>query len=138
MGVLESSEAFVTFLRQHRAAILIEWERRVRGLPPAQNLDTRALIDHLPLILDDIADVADAALAGEEPPPLRSHPDSHAIMRLHQGYDLGQVVIEYSLLRETIQDLAARQAIGYPEALRVFNKVLDGAIHRAVHRYSEA
>ena len=77
VGVLEPSEAFVTFLRDHRAAILVEWERRVRGLPPATNLDPPALIDHLPLILDDIAEAADAALAGEEPPPLRSHPDSH-------------------------------------------------------------
>ncbi len=138
MASTDPDIAFVTFLREQRDEVLAEWERRVRALPPAADLDTQALIDHLPHLLDEIADVAGAALADDERPAPRGHPDRHAIARLSEGYDLGQVVTEYSLLRDTIQELSARRANAYPEALRVFNRVLDGAIRQAVHRYSQA
>jgi PAS domain S-box-containing protein len=134
----ERSAAFVTFLREHRDEVLAEWARRVRALPPAADLDTKALVDHLPHLLDEIADAADAALHAEDRPPSQRQPDRHAIARLHQGYDLGHVVTEYSLLRETIQELSARQTDAYPEVLRVFNHLLDGAISQAVDRYSQA
>jgi PAS domain S-box-containing protein len=137
MDSVETDTSFVTFLRAKRGAIVAEWERRVRALPPAADLGKQLLIDHLPIILDEIANAADAALAGEAPSPLQTHPDRHAIARLHQGYELGHVVTEYSLLRETIHDLYALEGT-HPAALRVFNHVLDGAIRQAVHRYAQA
>lgn len=139
---MDESAAFVTFLREHRDDVLREWERRVRALPPAADLDTQALIDHLPHLLEEISDLADEALAdgsGDEPRgPSRQQTDRHAIERLHQGYDLGHVVTEYSLLRETVQQLSAREVRVYPEALRVFNQVLDAAVRQAVERYALA
>ena len=137
MIVAEHSAAFVAFLREHRDEVLAEWERRVRALPPAAELDTQALVDHLPQLLDEIADAADAALSDEEHALPQGQPDRHAIARLHQGYDLGHVVTEYSLLRDTVQELSARATDAYPEVLRVFNRLLDGAIGRAVDRYSQ-
>jgi PAS domain S-box-containing protein len=134
---MDSSAAFVAFLREHRGEVLSEWERRVRALPPAAELDTQALVDHLPHLLDEIADLADAAVGGDERVPSRQ-PDRHAITRLHQGYELGHVVTEYSLLRETIEELSAEATDAYPGALRVFNQVLDGAVRQAVERYSQA
>ena len=138
MDPLGTGAAFVTFLRDYRNEILEAWERKVRALPPAANLDYEELIDHLPVILDDIADAADAALAGEPLPTLRSDPDRHAIVRLHQGYDLGHVVTEYSLLREVILEMSQQIRDTYPAELRVFNQVLDEALRRAVHRYAQA
>jgi signal transduction histidine kinase len=138
MGSLQTGAAFVTFLRECRSQILEAWERRVRALPPAANLNKQALIDHLPAILDQIAEAAEAALSGEEQPRVERDPDHHAIVRLHQGYELGHVVTEYSLLRETILELSSQQTNAYPAELRVFNRVLDGAITQAVSRYSQA
>jgi PAS domain S-box-containing protein len=138
MDASSSEQAFAHFVRDHRAEVLAEWERRVRALPPAAELDTKALIDHLPMILDDIAASVDAAHDGDGKPRVGNDPDRHALTRLGQGYDLGQVVTEYSLLRETILELSARQPHAYPDGLRIFNRILDDAIARAVDRYSQA
>ena len=138
MASLQSGPAFVDFLRQHRTQILEQWERKVRRLPPAERLDRQALFDHLPIVLDDLADAAQAALQGAPAPDLRSDPDRHAITRLDQGYELGEVVIEYSLLRETILELSSSIDAVYPMELRVFNAVLDHALGEAVKRYSSA
>ncbi|HXU69071.1 MAG TPA: ATP-binding protein [Polyangia bacterium] len=135
---MDHNAAFVTFIREHRDDVLREWERRVRALPPAADLDTASLIDHLPHLLEEIADLADAALGGDEKAASCNQPDRHAIARLDQGYDLGHVVTEYSLLRETIQEMSAQATDAYPDALRVFNQVLDGAVRQAVERYSQA
>jgi signal transduction histidine kinase len=137
MDTLATGATFITFLRTYRCDILAEWERRVRALPPAARLDRQSLIDHMPVILDDIAEVADASLHSELPPPLENNPDRHAIARLQQGYDLGEVVTEYSLLREIIQELSGRHAASFPSTLRIFNRVLDDAIRQAVYRYAE-
>src|SRR5262249_48190408 len=133
-----TGSVFVAFLREHREEILERWESSVRALPPAEHLDRRALIDHLPHILDEIADSADAALAGADAPLPRHLPDCHAIARLHQGYDLGEVVLEYSLLRKTILELSATRPNVDPEELRVFDHIFDRAIEQAVRRYAQA
>lgn len=138
MASLETGAQFVSFIRQYRAKILQRWEQKVRTLPPASDLGHRALIDHLPLVLDDIADAAEAALEGDESPPLRSDPDRHAIERLHQGYELGHVVTEYSLLRDTILELSEEIEDPYGKEVRIFNRILDRAMQQAVHRYADA
>ena len=138
MDAIGTAATLVAFLRQYRSQILELWEQKVRALPPAASLNYDDLIDHLPMILDDIADRADAVLAGEQPPPLRSDPDRHAVVRLRQGYDLGHVVTEYSLLREVILELSESVKDTFPAELRVFNRVLDRALQQAVHRYADA
>jgi PAS domain S-box-containing protein len=130
--------AFVTFLRDERQEILREWERRVRALPPAADLGAQTLIDHMPQILDDLAEAAEAALEGTPRRAPKGPPDQHALARLNQGYELGHVVTEYALLRETILDVSAQDPRTVTTDLRVFNRVLDGAITQAVQRYQQA
>ena len=113
---MDHNAAFVTFIREHRDDVLREWERRVRALPPAADLDTASLIDHLPHLLEEIADLADAALGGDEKAASCNQPDRHAIARLDQGYDLGHVVTEYSLLRVLVQN--AGKVVTHRQLLR--------------------
>jgi PAS domain S-box-containing protein len=130
--------AFVTFLRDHRQEVLDEWAERVRALGPAADLDPQTLIDHMPQILEELAAAAQAALEGEPVVPPKGPHDRHALARLHQGYELGHVVTEYALLRETILDISAHSPRTIPDELRAFNRVLDRAIGQAVERYQQA
>jgi len=51
------SHRLADFLRTHRDAILEAWEAEVRELPAARVLSQVALRDHLPLLLEAIADM---------------------------------------------------------------------------------
>jgi hypothetical protein len=53
------------------------WEERVPALLAAAELDRQALLNHLPVILDEIDDDDAAARAGEAPTPARSE-ERHA------------------------------------------------------------
>ncbi|WP_075009226.1 PAS domain S-box protein [Stigmatella aurantiaca] len=133
------SHQLADFLRTHRDAILEAWEAEVRELPAARVLSQVALRDHLPLLLEAIADM----MVQSAPPPaedaLGSVPDVHALERLGEGFDLRQVVTEYRLLRRCVLRLwAARGLEGSPEATAVFHDAVDEAVTASVTRYMRA
>ena len=43
-------------IRQQRDAVLSSWRQQVTHLPSARNLDTPTLNDHIPQLLDELAD----------------------------------------------------------------------------------
>src|SRR2546423_15699463 len=88
------------FLRTRRAEIIAKWESAVRVLPMARTLDRARLLDEIAKILGLIADlVDDGAFEGAGSRQLHERAtDEHAIERLDEGYDLGAVVTEYSVL----------------------------------------
>jgi PAS domain S-box-containing protein len=127
------------FLRTHRDAILEAWEAEVRQLPAARTLSQVALRDHLPLLLEAIADM----MVQPAPPPaqdaLGSVPDVHALERLGEGFDLQQVVMEYRLLRRCVLRMwAAQGLVVSPEAASVFHDAVDEAVTASVTRYMRA
>jgi hypothetical protein len=44
-----------SFVRRFRDEILDDWRRAARQLPPAKNLNTTKLLDHIPDLLDGSA-----------------------------------------------------------------------------------
>ncbi|HZO15378.1 MAG TPA: ATP-binding protein, partial [Polyangiaceae bacterium] len=65
--------------------------------------------------------------------------DAHARDRLETGFDLNEVVAEYTILRQTMMSWLARDSM--PEesgALRAVNHVIDRAMAAAVARYTAA
>jgi signal transduction histidine kinase len=129
------------FLRRRQPDILRVWENAVRKLPKASALDRRHLIDHLPELLDRIADYVEQTRRTRADEDFQDEsPQHHAVARLDEGYDLSEVVTEYSILRRSIFELLGRerQDLSQPEELRVLNLALDEAINAAVDRYTEA
>jgi PAS domain S-box-containing protein len=130
------------FLRLRHAEIIAGWERAVRALPIAEGLDRPHLLDHIPEILLLIADLVDAGTAenGRQQHLPRLTPDIHALERLDQGYELGAVVTEYSVLRQIILDLweKERPKTSKPGEVRLVNVAIDQAITAAVSRYLKA
>jgi signal transduction histidine kinase len=122
------------FLRQRRAMILDEWERRARLLAPARRLDSTALRDHLPQVIEQIAELAEVPSEGAT----RPEPAQHALHRLYEGYDLADVVREYSLLREIILDATEDSGIRGSDELRLLSRGLDQATEIAVDHFARA
>lgn len=133
-------ERLSDFIRRHHDAILEAWKQRVYARSPARSPSDPMLTDHVPGVLDYVAEAAGGAGAGAEVDhKLRGIPGEHALTRLAQGYDLAGVVKEYAALRAVILELWAREGGGDAggELIRL-NGAIDDAIADAVTRYQAA
>ena len=134
------------FIREQRAQILKEWEGAVELNPCAQKLPQSRLLDHLPQLLDRVAEGVEGAHTGE-PRSLEELPETHALQRQDVGVDLEQVVREYSLLRTCVLRLYGRSVgrDGSPRDVETvlreverFSQLFDEAVATAVSRYARA
>lgn len=125
------------FIRAHKGEILADWMTAIRALPIARDLAHPVLLDHLPELLERIAEMADAD-DGERPSLPVDASTAHALVRLEEGYDLGEVVTEYAVLRETILRHWERHGIGAaaPSELRILNRAIDYAVSVSVARFT--
>lgn len=127
-----------TLVRNEREALLARWRERVRELPSARHLDAPTLNDHLPALLDELADALESGSDATIAEALRdgSSPE-HGSQRVVDGYDIEEVVAEYNILRGCIHDLAETNGVrlqGTP--FQILNRVLDGAIAIAVATFA--
>jgi len=124
-------------LRAERDALLAGWREQVRGLPGAAGLDAPTLNDHVPDLIEELTCQLEAACDPEKlPPPVTDNPVIHGNQRFEVGFDVGEVVAEYGLLRLCIQGLAERHGVAFcGETVRVVGRVIDDAIGRAVETY---
>src|SRR5690349_22117551 len=117
-------------VRDQKAILLARWRRQVRLLPSAQSLDTPSLNDHMPYLIDELA----TALENQpedatEEVLLHGSPPIHGRQRLHDGFNLEEVVAEYNVLRSCIHDMAEEHGmIIHGSDLRVVNRIVDEAI----------
>ena len=125
------------FIRRSRDAIVAEWISRVRLLPSAKGLSLPALLNHVPQMLDKLADAIERGDISSA--ALETLASVHAEERLQQQYGLGQVVTEYRILRRVIlelheEHLGLTTLRGMP--LLVLNEVIDSAIADSVESYT--
>ncbi|HEV8246776.1 MAG TPA: PAS domain-containing protein, partial [Polyangiaceae bacterium] len=128
---------FARAIGARKQQILAEWEVRARELPGARSLTRPALLDSVPELLDQIArGLAELARGRtwEIAPPGAG---AHALERLHEGFNLSQVVAEYTALRESILR-ALRDENSSSAAEHLVHQVIDRAIGVAVEQYSAA
>jgi hypothetical protein len=87
------------------------WAEAVSVLPIARELARPLLVDHIPDLLDRICEIAHHVGAGRDPESPLDLAELHAGERLEEGFDLGQVVTEYRMLRACILRLWARHVV---------------------------
>jgi len=125
-------------IRRDRELLLSQWRHQVRALPSARHLDAPTLNDHIPDLLDELADaiearsdetIAEAHRAGT--------PTEHGWQRLKDGFNITEVVAEYNILRGCVHDLATAEGLNLQgKAFHILNLVLDGAIGVAVETFA--
>jgi len=131
------SASLSDFIRHHQAAILADREHRAR-------IDTHPLArpllpDHFPALLADIAELIDRIEAGGDDEASREAIRIHAAIRLQAGFDLNQVIGEFTLLRDAISGCWERAGMAAPHnGLRALDSAIDRAIVAAVEHYLQA
>jgi two-component system, OmpR family, phosphate regulon sensor histidine kinase PhoR len=125
-------------LREERQSLLARWRQQVRELPSARQLDIPTLNDHIPELLDELADALQSwsELTIQEA-VCQGSPPAHGRQRVQDGFDIEEVVAEYNLLRDCIHDLADNNGLNLQgKPFHIINRVLDRAIGSAVQTYA--
>lgn len=131
---IESSPLRLTeFLRSRQREILARWEAAVRALPSAREIDQLTLIDHIPALLDHIAELAEhggTAPVGDAA--------AHSLHRLEEGFDLVEAITELSMLRDCVLGLWESDTLGamHVSDMRTLERSLDAAVTEAVQQFT--
>lgn len=130
--------ALAELIHTNKEALLVAWRAKVRELPSAKHLDVPTLNDHIPGLLDELVlafeerteeTIADIVHEGT--------PTEHGEQRVEDGFDIIEVVAEYSMLRMCIHDLAEANGLVLAASTHhILNRVVDGAIGVAVERFA--
>lgn len=127
------------FVRRFRTEILAMWRRDARAIPVAHDLSPVTLIDHIPEVLDEIAEIAEQIEDSTFDATCFESARRHALDRLGEGFDVSAVVKEMSLLRACIAIVWEREHGGrHASGLRALHRAIDLAIEASVTRYAEA
>ena len=132
----ENLHALAALIRRERDTLLALWREEVRRLAVAHELDVPTLNDHIPDLLEELADElgaqTDESMVGE-----LKNSVVHGLDRLRLGFDVEEVVAEYNALRGVIQDLIERHDLSLRGPVnRTINRVIDMSIGLAVKTYA--
>lgn len=126
-------------LRSQRDEIVSDWERRVRAASPwAEGSSGPALRDHVPELLDALADLV------REPSPAALEAygahlaEAHGLERVAQGFDVEEVIEEYSLFRAAILDALGDDHPRVVGDLVYLHHAIDLAMRRSVTAHARA
>jgi two-component system phosphate regulon sensor histidine kinase PhoR len=133
----DNLHTLAALIRRERDTLLGLWRQEVRQLSVARNLDVPTLNDHIPDLLEELADeleaYSDESMIGE----LKKNSVVHGLDRLRLGFDVEEVVGEYNALRGVIQDLIERHDLSLRGPVnRTINRVIDMSIGLAVKTYA--
>ena len=125
-------------LTQQRDLVLKLWRQQVAQLPSAKHLDEPTLNDHVPTLLEELADALRSANDKTiQEAVLQGTPPIHGMQRFEDGFDIVEVVAEYDILRGCIQDLAEGEGlIIRGKAFHILNRVFHEAIGVAVQTFA--
>jgi hypothetical protein len=119
------------FLRRYQEEILGAWAERSRSLPHASQLPGLVLLDHLPELLEALAQ----RLEGASPLVVEASALEHAVDRSRNGVPLREVVSEYAILRDVIEDKAKLCGQTLSDA---FNRAFEDAVSETMELYKRA
>src|SRR5687768_8419959 len=90
-------DRLAALIERERKAVLAQWRQQVCQLPTAQGLDAPALDDHVPALLDELAQAfRDVSVETIPDIVLQGSPPTHGRQRLLDGFDIVEVVAEYN------------------------------------------
>lgn len=122
-----------SLIKERRDEVLAKWRKQVRQLPGAADLDTPTINDQVPELLDSLATALKSEVIAQETNAISAE---HGLLRWQAGFDVTEVVAEYNILRQCLQDEAENDGLiltGKP--LLIVNNIFDDAIGKAVKAF---
>ena len=122
-----------SLIKEQRDEVLAKWRQQVRQLPGAANLDTPTINDQVPELLDSLAAALKSEAVAQETNAISAE---HGLLRWQAGFDVTEVVAEYNILRQCLQDAAENNGLimsGKP--LLIVDNIFDDAIGKAVKAF---
>jgi signal transduction histidine kinase len=132
-----SFPALAGAVRAASATVVQRWEHTVKEmLPTAQELPLQQVRNSLPDVLETMA----RALEADEPGPtndLMLETPAHGEIRFDQNYDIGELMIEYGILRRILTEEVVPRLDHEPsvEELTALNIAIDVVVRRGVVRF---
>lgn len=126
-------------LRAGRDTIIAQWEGICRdAIPRADELSEPQLRDDAPKVLDHVADALESDQA-RFTDDLVEVTAAHGIVRFQQNFNIGELLLEYNLLRAAAIDYVSRRLGRAPDVAEqiAFNAAIDVMLRRAVQAYVE-
>jgi signal transduction histidine kinase len=125
--------------------IIESWIASIRqdlDLESAKGLAYQSVRDHIPLVLEALATLLSSALT-DEPQKLADNGLEHGMVRAEQGYDVAEIVKEYSLLRGVIftvleSDLLEGTGKEVLHKVKLIDSVIDQVISLSLKSFIEA
>lgn len=125
-----------SFLKRERETILVRWEEEIREQSVAQDLDTKRLRDNVPLLLERMAEMADAIASGQDDPGLADLVLKHAKNRIESGYSVEELIVDHASLRQAIAFVLAERGPEIPAHEWVLvGRVVDRALVETVRHF---
>jgi two-component system phosphate regulon sensor histidine kinase PhoR len=126
-----------TLVEERQSQIIDQWKAVARKLPRAQRLDEPLLLDHMPQILHELSSalIHAQSLSIIE---MRAHKSAkeHGAIRFQLGFDVEEVIAEFGLLRDAMQQFAEVCSVNISgEVNRTVNRVIDKAIAASLETY---
>ncbi|HLD99448.1 MAG TPA: sensor histidine kinase [Bdellovibrionota bacterium] len=124
-------------LRSSSGRILELWEQRVReSVIAARSLEPSHLRNSIPLVLEALARTLENLEKSEEPDLVVSQ--AHGLQRAaHPQYSIKQIIFEYRLLRRTIFDVLAPDALIDPRARNAIINAIEVGISEATAAFAD-
>jgi signal transduction histidine kinase len=124
------------YLLTHREEIIGEWLRAVEqnaGISSSDDLKYKELVDHLPQIFQDLAEILKSPQSQENRSDVSRAARVHGKHRWRQGYKLEEVIREASIVRRILfHDWVDAYAREVPEFEGAIRKVAENLIHQIV------
>jgi hypothetical protein len=129
-----NENALAGLIRRKRQDILAGWEAGVRTLASGARAPRPALVNRLPGLLDWLAERLEGGEADDPQGDAFGH--DHATERLSHGFDLVEVLAEWTLLRDVLLEAWEAEPAGVTAAdVRRLSSELDHVITLSVVQY---
>ena len=126
-----------TLVDEKQDQIIDQWKAAASKLPRARHLTDPLLLDHMPQMLDELSSalIEAQSLSIIE---MRAHKSAkeHGAIRFQLGFDVEEVVAEFGLLRDVVQQFAEADGVNISgEVNRTVNRIIDKAIASSLETY---
>lgn len=130
-----------SILAEWRQAILAEWRQAIGvDTPAGANLDRGTIEDGIRHFMDELSNaLIETFNTGRLPTGMDVGPAEHGLQRFGLGFDIDQLVMEFSMLRAAIMHACEQHGIvleGFPRL--ALHQIIDRAMASAVRSFSEA